>query len=489
MKTENPSRLLALLLITVISPASAQNPVSIVVVPANSSVALGQTVHLITAGYFDDGSLRGLAQVETLASGLTRVSRLALDAADVFWTETAPGNASIKNGSLKRVAKGGGMPLSVLTGLGWPYGGLVLDDTHAYFTDDWDGTVQKVPKAGGAATLLQPGLCCPSGPSVDATHVYFAQYRGDLGQGRVNKIPLGGGALTPLAAAQIRPTFTALDATDVYFQDAEVLHGCPRTIRKVPKACGSVSTVVTELACLGDGFVLDESSLYWTVAGAGGEVRRAPKSGGPVTVLASGLNNPNNLKIDGTFAYWAARGNGGASEGAIQAVPLTGGPVITLATGLTLPFNDLAVDDTHTYWAEPGISPHVGIGAVKRVAKQGVGVTWSSSNPAVATIDAAGRATLAGEGTTTITATFAGVMGQTSLRVVSPVALAIHLYAGVTLTGPVGAQYRIEYAPSVGNTNNWQTLTNLTLPASPYVLIDYDSPNASQRFYRAVRLP
>jgi len=72
---------------------------------------------------------------------------------------------------------------------------------------------------------------------------------------------------------------------------------------------------------------------------------------------------------------------------------------------------------------------------------------------------------------------------------VEPAQLDIHHFSGITLSGTVGAQYRIEYLPTIGPTNAWQTLTNLILPASPYVLIDYDSPNAARRFYRAVWLP
>jgi alpha-tubulin suppressor-like RCC1 family protein len=52
------------------------------------------------------------------------------------------------------------------------------------------------------------------------------------------------------------------------------------------------------------------------------------------------------------------------------------------------------------------------------VAMSGTGVTWTSSNPAVATIDATGRATGVGQGTTTITATDStGTAASTTLRV------------------------------------------------------------------------
>ena len=62
-------------------------------------------------------------------------------------------------------------------------------------------------------------------------------------------------------------------------------------------------------------------------------------------------------------------------------------------------------------------------------------------------------------------------------------------YAGLTLAGPVGATYLVQARPRFGPADAWQTLTTLTLPASPYQFFDLDSPNHPQRFYRAVRVP
>lgn len=64
----------------------------------------------------------------------------------------------------------------------------------------------------------------------------------------------------------------------------------------------------------------------------------------------------------------------------------------------------------------------------------------------------------------------------------------INMYAGLNIYGSVGANYRIEFVNNLSSTN-WQTLTNITLPASPYLQIDTDSPNNVQRFYRAILLP
>lgn len=56
----------------------------------------------------------------------------------------------------------------------------------------------------------------------------------------------------------------------------------------------------------------------------------------------------------------------------------------------------------------------------------------------------------------------------------------------ISLTGTTGATYRVEYALSFPATN-WITLTNLTLPTSPQLLLDSQPvTDQSQRFYRAV---
>lgn len=64
----------------------------------------------------------------------------------------------------------------------------------------------------------------------------------------------------------------------------------------------------------------------------------------------------------------------------------------------------------------------------------------------------------------------------------------IHMYAGLSISGSVGATYEVQYSTKV-NTNNWQPLANIVLPTSPYLFFDTNSPSAPQRFYRTVLIP
>ena len=66
----------------------------------------------------------------------------------------------------------------------------------------------------------------------------------------------------------------------------------------------------------------------------------------------------------------------------------------------------------------------------------------------------------------------------------------LKLLAVTVLAGSIGQQYRVDYADVVTvGTTNWLVLTNITLPSSPYLVIDPNSPGRTQRYYRAVPLP
>ena len=66
----------------------------------------------------------------------------------------------------------------------------------------------------------------------------------------------------------------------------------------------------------------------------------------------------------------------------------------------------------------------------------------------------------------------------------------LKLVAATVLAGSVGQQFRVDYAEVlVPGPTNWQVLTNITLPSSPFVVLDFSSPGQAKRFYRAVPVP
>jgi hypothetical protein len=67
---------------------------------------------------------------------------------------------------------------------------------------------------------------------------------------------------------------------------------------------------------------------------------------------------------------------------------------------------------------------------------------------------------------------------------------AFQFIAATVLAGSIGQQYRVDYADVVTvGTTNWLVLTNITLPSSPYLVIDPSSAGRTQRYYRAVPVP
>jgi hypothetical protein len=62
--------------------------------------------------------------------------------------------------------------------------------------------------------------------------------------------------------------------------------------------------------------------------------------------------------------------------------------------------------------------------------------------------------------------------------------VAIQMYAGVIVDGPLGSNYLIQSRAYL--VESWVTLTNVALPTQPYIYIDYNSPTNRQQFYRAI---
>jgi hypothetical protein len=59
----------------------------------------------------------------------------------------------------------------------------------------------------------------------------------------------------------------------------------------------------------------------------------------------------------------------------------------------------------------------------------------------------------------------------------------------VRLNGEIGHTYRLEYAHTLASSNQWTTLTNVTLDATPFYYLDDSAAGSLQRFYRAKVMP
>jgi hypothetical protein len=129
--------------------------------------------------------------------------------------------------------------------------------------------------------------------------------------------------------------------------DGNPANGC----EAVGDACGMS---VTDLAVVGapGGIALDTDFVYYGAKGTppnfvDGIVYKIPKSGGVPTALATGLNAPVKITLDGERVYWANSGNG--ATGSIASVAKNGGPVTTIASLMVHPNNPVVVGP-RIYW-------------------------------------------------------------------------------------------------------------------------------------------
>lgn len=119
----------------------------------------------------------------------------------------------------------------------------------------------------------------------------------------------------------------------------------------------------------------------------------------------------DQLAITGDYAYIGIRSNNGALWCNKITIYWETSASTAVATTTTIDASGITNTDLNNGTAAGSLSAAVAL-ASDGSPISGATVTWSSSDPTVATIDADGVVTLGAAGTTTITVTYAGVSGQ-----------------------------------------------------------------------------
>jgi len=277
-------------------------------------------------------------------------------------------------------------PTVLASGLDYPFA-LALDAMNVYVTET--NAVKKVGKTGGIVTTLASGVDTAFSLAVDAASVYWGENYGD---NAIQKIGVNGGNVTTLAANQGNIQTIALDSSSVYWSNSGF-------INKVGIDGGNVSTIIGESAAA---LAVDSTYVYYThpngglkrvglnggtatdLAGAaaqhiaidavnvyysdGGLIKKYNKSDGTIIALTSDPHGMYNIAVDAANVFWIEY-DSNSSTGTLKKVSTNGGNAAILAARLSSSnFYGLGVDDSYVYWTEQNLG-YTSQGTIKKVPK------------------------------------------------------------------------------------------------------------------------
>lgn len=262
------------------------------------------------------------------------------------------------------------------------YSQIAVDDFFVYFGDNL-GNIKRVPKAGGAVTVVAtyPGNRVITGIAVDANNIYFgvvgplpAGYTANVGD--VASVPKTGGSITTLTTQATNVIFLDVDATHVYwdsyghFPNSYSFPEKNGFIGRVPIGGGVVETIVSGLAT-SDSFALDGGDVYFGETGyvspssTTGALKKVAKTGGSATTLYSGV--VGYVSTDASYVYCSSH-----FDGQVFRVPKAGGARQVYLSSLVFPAQ-VKYRDNQLYFAvddNAGANGFVGVLDVNSGASQ-----------------------------------------------------------------------------------------------------------------------
>lgn len=319
-----------------------------------------------------------------------------------------------------------------------------------------NGTIRQFDTAG-VATTFATGLNLPKGLAVNAGFLYVA----NSGANAIVKFPVGGGGSSPFSTSGLSGPY------GITFDGAGNLLVANYTSSTIQKVNGGTGLPIA-----------------------------------PFPVTSPNMNGPFDVVVDGTGNLYASSHNNNTIQKFDSAgnfvsdfVPNTGG--LSAPRGMAIKAGVLYVANYITSTVKTFDLANGNALADFATSADGL------LNPVGIAFDSAGSLYVANAGNTSVMKFTAAHVGSTfsSIFNESPdfiaiacesVGLNIALYPGLTITGSVGCQYRIEYTTFLNPNPSltvWTPLTTLTLSSSPFLYVDTTAPATGTRFYRAVPLP
>lgn len=319
-----------------------------------------------------------------------------------------------------------------------------------------NGTIRQFDSAG-VATTFATGLNLPKGLALNAGFLYVA----NSGANAILKFPTGGGASSAFSSSGLNGPY------GIAFDGAGNLLVANYTSSTIQKLNGGTGLPIA-----------------------------------PFPVTSPNMNGAFDVVVDGTGNFYTTSHN----NNTIQKFDSAGNFVsdfVPFTSGLSAP-RGLAIKAGVLYVANYGISSIKTFDLANGNALPDF-ATGSDGllNPVGIAFDSAGNLFVANAGNTSvlkftaahISTVFSSIFNQSPDFIAigcDSVGLNLALYPGLTITGSVGCQYRIEYTTFLNPNPSltvWTALTTLTLPTSPFLYVDTTAPATGMRFYRAVPLP
>jgi hypothetical protein len=234
-------------------------------------------------------------------------SGIAVDSERVYWTVLISVDAETQTyeGRLWGVPKTGGAAALLASEPGRIVA-MAMDDDNLYWANPDTRSIMSVAKAGGSPVTLASGLAyLQAGIQVSATSVYWTISSEVPSEGALLEVPKRGGNVVTLASG-IFGESVAVDNDSVYwsrFDDSAAL------LMRMPRN-GGTAMVLASTSSVPDAIVLDESYVYWTTPGTprgdAGGVWAVAKNGGAPVMLAPGgaYGTLTPLAVDCTSVYW-----------------------------------------------------------------------------------------------------------------------------------------------------------------------------------------
>jgi len=134
---------------------------------------------------------------------------IAIDSKFVYWT-------NLRGGQVLKVARAGGTPVVLASGLDHPFGIAASPDAVYVTTEAMQGKIVKIPLDGTKPAILASGRRLPQQIAADSRAVYWTE---GGNHGRVMRLPLAGGSPIALASDQDHPCRLAVEGENVYWRN------------------------------------------------------------------------------------------------------------------------------------------------------------------------------------------------------------------------------------------------------------------------------